>query len=191
MDSISFPSNIPITTTSLVQFILKYAQSYVRLQTTLQLCNRSCLLHNLSTSHSHSRSLFRSLKNRFLELALVRQKISEISAIGKKLTKKTTNQLKELRLYSTYLINSIRKLRQSSVKISLLRSFITDRIQKYSKELSAESLHNILTLFNQTAISRKSKENNSINLNKTKSKVIKKPLKYSTQKQTSKTKDEL
>ncbi len=191
MDSIVFPSNIPISTTSLVQFILKYSQSYVRLQTTLQLCNRSCLKHNLLTSHSYSRLLFRSLRNRLRELSLVREKIREISVEGKKLTKKTTNQLRELRIYSSHLIKTIRKLRQSSVKASFLHSFILDRIQKFnnnSKQLNSELIHNVLALFNHTSNDGKPKKN-LINSNKTKS--TKKATKYSTHKSSIKTKDEL
>jgi hypothetical protein len=57
--------------------------------------------------------------------------------------------------------------------------------------MSAESLHGILSLFNQKPTDEKSNKINSNNLNKTKSKSSKESSKYSTQKQTLKTKDEL
>lgn len=198
MDSISFPANTPISTTSLVQFILMNSQSHVRLQITLQLCNRRCLLNNLFSSRSHIRSFYRRLRNRYLELNIVREKIKDINSVGKKLTKKLNNQLKELRLYSTFLIDSIRHLRQSSAKVSLLNTFIIDRIQKYeinSKKQNHKSLHDIIKVFDHKSTDGKSSKINSNNSNKTKSKLTNKTLKYSTQtlkkSLKSKTKDEL
>lgn len=142
-ESIAFPSERPITTTTLVQFILKHSQTSVRLQTSLQLCNRRCLLNNLRFSQSHRRSIRRNLGNRLRELSLVRQTIRQKSA-------KRKSQLKELKDHSNYLIKSIRKLRQILIKISLLRALIVEKVNNFNSSaqtLSSESIKQFSAIF--------------------------------------------
>lgn len=53
---------MPITTTSLVQFIIANSQASVKWQTSFQLCDSSCLLRNLHSYSNQLRQLHRSIK---------------------------------------------------------------------------------------------------------------------------------
>ncbi|CAG2104275.1 unnamed protein product [Medioppia subpectinata] len=151
MDSVSFPANESITTSSLVQFVWTHSHPMVRLQASLQLCNRKCLLNNLHSSHRHWRQTLRALNHRQRELRLVREKWAEIRGrSGQKLTAKKSAQLSELKLAANRLVHTIRALRQNVVKISLLRTFILAKTRSFDQRLSRESIHEFLTHFNET-----------------------------------------
>ena len=187
-ESVLFASNTPITTTGLVEFVLRHSQTTVRLQTSLQLCHKKCLINNLRLSYSHSRSVFRALNNGLRELSLVRQTIRKIS--GKKT--KNKSQIKELKAHSNHLIVSIRKLRRNSVNISFLKTFIIERLKNFDKSsgrLNVQSINKFLNIFNQT--SNHESSDKQIHKNVVKTKTLKKSTKYSKGEQISKRKDEL
>ncbi|XP_054168129.1 thioredoxin domain-containing protein 11-like [Oppia nitens] len=191
MESISFASNMAITTSSLVQFIWKHSQSSVRLQTSLTLCNYKCLLNNLASSQSHSHQTRRSLRNRLIELSLVRQKIIELFGSDKKLTKRKSTQLKQ---HLNYLIKTIRKLKQNIFKTSLLRSFIIEKLKNFDQNtdrLTTQSINEFLELFNITLpVDKVVKTRENKIKSETNKKSVKKTTKYSKQKSYTK-RDEL
>lgn len=56
-ESVTFPLNMPITTTSLLQFVLANVQDKVKWESSFQLCNRECLKRNFLAHHVESKEL--------------------------------------------------------------------------------------------------------------------------------------
>ncbi|XP_054718361.1 thioredoxin domain-containing protein 11-like [Uloborus diversus] len=61
-ESIEFPSNLMITVTSLMHFVLVHAQSKVRWLAAMEMCNRECVAHNLIMSSKEMRRLYREYR---------------------------------------------------------------------------------------------------------------------------------
>lgn len=136
---------MPITTTSLVQFVLANAQPIVKWQTSFQLCNRSCLLRNLASYSSHSRKMFRRLRNDLKDIGLVYEAMvnSSLTPTKKKL---------QLNMFNNYLKNLVKNHVQNRHKFErmcALQEILRFKLKNYNEnysELSQELLHDIMML---------------------------------------------
>lgn len=142
IESLSFPNNVPITTTSLIQFILANAQDIVKWKTSFQLCNRSCLIRNYFAYSSQNSKLFKKLKTNLNELSLLYEYIEKTKA---NFSKKKKSQLHQLNLFKQNLIDVIIEYRKKLKQLSILKDLIKLRIKNYDdKVFDSQQFENIL-----------------------------------------------
>lgn len=142
-NSLVYPSNQVITKSGLLQFILKYSQPSVRIQTMLAFCKRECIERSLAKSYTHRQSLARAIRHHIHADALNK---FEIYKIKRKLTStpgKETSRLKtrqnQLLKYDSFLRSFLRRLRRIERKQSLLSYFLLKRIDQFRKYSSSDS----------------------------------------------------
>lgn len=82
-ESVEFPSNMMITVTNLLHFVLIHTQTKVRWNVAMKMCNRDCVAHNLIMSSKELGRLFRDHRILLNNLHFV-QKIISAPKRGKK-----------------------------------------------------------------------------------------------------------
>lgn len=173
-ESISFPTNLAITKTNLIQFVLTNAQSIVKWQTSLQLCNKSCLIRNLAQHSSHARRLSRRVKNGLMQITLIDIEIEKLNKV-KKRTKDIEKQLKELGVFKLQMASTMKEQRVKFTQMSLMKQIILNRIKHLNEskgnvdedaELNQALINDFNLIFNQTSSS-------SSNVDQTKKEVKK------------------
>jgi thiol-disulfide isomerase/thioredoxin len=131
-ESVVYPHNMPITTTSLVQFVLGQGQPVVRYQTSFQLCNRPCLGKNLASYSSQWRRLSRRIKAALNEIQRVKSRLRDKSSL---IMRSTRLQLEE---YVQYLVSSVRKDKAKFRSLQGLRRLLIARISSLGRSASSE-----------------------------------------------------
>lgn len=137
-ESVTFPANMPITTSSLLQFVLANVQEKVKYQSSFQLCNRECLKRNFLAHHVESKELN-------LERLRLANRMDSLKRELKSLLDNPKN--KNLKgILSDYLVTYGRMLRGKENRLNLfnnLKAILSKRMLNFDDEL-AQDLNNQL-----------------------------------------------
>lgn len=151
---------MPITVTSLVQFVLANSQPSVRFQASFQLCDRTCLARNMVSYSSQSREILRRIK-------VQRNAIFELNS--KFIWPQTfSNKQRRLQVESfvkhlkTALVANKAKARSMNDLLALLKIRIMRFDGGRPNELSEDLLHDMLRLIQQPTQPRSSKPKETI-----------------------------
>lgn len=137
-ESVTFPANMPITTSSLLQFVLANVQEKVKYQSSFQLCNRECLKRNFLAHHVESKELN-------LERLRLVNRMSSLKRDLKSLLDNAKNKnLKSI--LNDYLVTYGRMMRGKENRLNLfnnLKAILSKRMLNFDDEL-AQDLNNQL-----------------------------------------------
>lgn len=128
VESVTFPSNMPITTTSLLQFVLANVQDKVKWQSSFQLCNKKCLKRNFLAHHLESKELN-------LERLRLVNRLSDL----KRSLKNSTKNKNLKKVLNDFLLAYGRMIRGKENKYKLfndLKEILSNKIQNFDDELT-------------------------------------------------------
>lgn len=72
-----FPEHLKKSLSNLVRFVLRYSSQSVKLQTSLEICSKSCLTSNLEYSIERLRTLAADIRHLKLKLLRVEERLAE------------------------------------------------------------------------------------------------------------------
>ena len=160
-ESVTFPANMPITATSLLQFVLANVQEKVKWESSFKLCNEQCLKRNFLAHHLESKGLN-------LEKIRLVNRMDNLKKELKSLLDSSKNKnLKKV--LSDYLIDYGKLIRGKESKRTLfnnLKEILGKRILNFDQEptqdLNTQLINDMINLLNsspqQQETSRKNKE---------------------------------
>lgn len=151
-DSVVYPTNMPITTTSLIQFSIANAQPLVRWQASFELCGRSCLLKNLVTYSRQQRKVGRWLRTTRADLHRLKWQV-----IGPGRFRHEKHE-RECRSFAKHLSAARVRLESESQSLATLVDLLRARIRRFvtglQSELTRDLLEDMLMLIQEPAWQR-------------------------------------
>ena len=143
----AYPSNMPITTTSLIQFILANCQPLVRWQASFELCGRRCLLHNLSAYRKQADQVKRRLRVTQRDLDRLQGQMMRQARF------RHEKHERECKAFARHLSSARRRLRRESQSLARLLHLLAARIRRFvsgrQPELTRDLLRDMLMLIQE------------------------------------------
>ena len=131
-ESVTFPSNMPITTTSLLQFVLANVQEKVKWASSFQLCNEQCLKRNFLAHHLESKELN-------LEKLRLLNRMNVLKGEIKSLLNGNTKNKNLKKMLNDHLLAYGKMIRSKESKLNLfnnLKEILSKRILNFNDELT-------------------------------------------------------
>ena len=135
-ESVTLPTNMPITTSSVLQLVLANVQEKVKYQSSFQLCNRECLKRNFLAHHVESKEL------KLQRLRLV----NRIDSLKRELSSDKAKNKNLKSILNDYLVTYGRMIRGKENRLNLfnnLKEILSKRMLSFDDEL-AQDLNNQL-----------------------------------------------